>query len=136
MDGKGRLTFGAGDRAQVAVVTGAGRGLGRAWALALAERGARVVVNDNDADRSLVDGAVRAIREAGGTAVADYHSVTDGAKVVQTALNHFQRVDILINVRLFRCRRQDLHAARALTCCPRVFARRTRRSSGMDRSAT
>lgn len=100
MDGKPRLTFGKGERAQVAIVTGAARGLGRAWAIALAERGARVVVNDNDPDRSLVDGVVRAIREAGGTAAPDYHSVTDGAKVVQTALDHFKRVDILINVRV------------------------------------
>lgn len=85
--------------AQVAIVTGAARGLGRTWALALAARGVRVVVNDNDPDRALVDGVVQEIAARGGVALADYHSVVDGNKVVQHALNHFKRVDILINVR-------------------------------------
>jgi NAD(P)-dependent dehydrogenase (short-subunit alcohol dehydrogenase family) len=92
------LSFGGGDSAQVAIVTGAGRGLGRAWARALAARGVRVVVNDNDADRSLVDGVVREIRAKGGEAVGDHNSVTDGAAVVKTAMDSFQRVDVLINV--------------------------------------
>ncbi|RLN94999.1 hypothetical protein BBJ28_00019978 [Nothophytophthora sp. Chile5] len=92
------LTFGSGEAAQVAVVTGAGRGLGKAWALALAARGARVVVNDNDPDRSLVDGVVQTIKSRGGVAVGDYNCVTDGAKIMETAITHFHRVDILINV--------------------------------------
>lgn len=100
------LSFGSGDSAQVAIVTGAGRGLGRAWAQALAARGVRVVVNDNDADASLVEGVVQAIRSRGGVAVGDRNSVTDGAEIVKTAMENFKRVDILINVwgiSSFRC---------------------------------
>ena len=92
------LSFGSGSAAQVAIVTGAGRGLGRAWAQALAARGVRVVVNDNDTDRSLVDAVVQNICSRGGVAVGDYHCVTDSAKIVKTAMEHFKRVDILINV--------------------------------------
>ena len=92
------LTFGRGDSAQVAIVTGAGRGLGRAWVQALAARGVRVVVNDNDGDRSLVDNVVQRIRQRGGVAVGDYHSTTHGEAIVKTAMDHFERVDILINV--------------------------------------
>ncbi|KAG3118607.1 hypothetical protein PI124_g5117 [Phytophthora idaei] len=91
------LSFGSGDSAQVAIVTGAGRGLGRAWAQALAARGVRVVVNDNDADHSLVNDVVQSIRSRGGVAVGDHHSVTDGAEIVKTAMDNFKRVDILIN---------------------------------------
>jgi NAD(P)-dependent dehydrogenase (short-subunit alcohol dehydrogenase family) len=95
-----KLDFGKGDTAQVAIVTGAARGIGRAWALALAARGARVVVNDNDPNQRLVDDVVAAIESKGGVAVADYHSVVDGAKIVATAMKSFGRVDILINVRV------------------------------------
>ncbi|CAI5722092.1 unnamed protein product [Hyaloperonospora brassicae] len=91
------LSFGSGSAAHVAIVTGAGRGLGRAWAQTLADRGVRVVVNDNDTDRSLVDAVVQDICSRGGVAVGDYHCVTDGAKIVKTAMEHFKRVDILIN---------------------------------------
>lgn len=94
------LTFGAGDDAHVAIITGAGRGLGRAWALALAARGVRVVVNDNDPDRSLVDAVVSEIVNKAGVAVADYHSVVEGEKTVDAAMKRFKRVDILINVRV------------------------------------
>jgi NAD(P)-dependent dehydrogenase (short-subunit alcohol dehydrogenase family) len=92
---------------QVAVITGAGGGLGRHYALALGARGARVVVNDvgssvsgegnDEGPASLV---VREIVESGGEAVADTNSVTTpegGAAIVQTALEAFGRVDILIN---------------------------------------
>ncbi len=92
---------------RVAIVTGAGGGLGRAYARALAERGARVVVNDlgcardgaGDA-RDSADTVVAEIRAAGGQAVANYDSVATpegGAQIVQTALQAFGRVDILIN---------------------------------------
>ncbi|CAI5746975.1 unnamed protein product [Peronospora destructor] len=91
------LSFGSGDSAQVAIVTGAGRGLGRAWVQALAARGIRVVVNDNDVDRSLVNDVVQSIRKRGGVAVGDYNSTTDGVEIVKTAIDYYKRVDILIN---------------------------------------
>lgn len=92
---------------QVAIVTGAGGGLGRAHALALAERGAKVVVNDLGAARDGSGGSVSAseavaaeIRAAGGEAVANGASVTDLAAVeamVAEAIDRWGRVDILIN---------------------------------------
>ena len=93
---------------RVAIVTGAGGGLGRVYALELAKRGAKVVVNDLGGARDgtgsgstrSADAVVQEIVEAGGEAVANYDSVTTlegGEKIVQTALDHFGRVDILIN---------------------------------------
>jgi NAD(P)-dependent dehydrogenase (short-subunit alcohol dehydrogenase family) len=89
------------------VVTGAGGGLGRAYALELARRGARVVVNDLGGSRdgigqstSLADNVVDEITAAGGTAVANYDTVATlkgGQDIVQTALDTFGRIDILIN---------------------------------------
>jgi NAD(P)-dependent dehydrogenase (short-subunit alcohol dehydrogenase family) len=76
---------------RVAIVTGAGRGLGRSHALALAQRGARVVVNDvgaeldgSGADPSVAGVVVEEIRAAGGTAVANHDSVTtpEGARSI------------------------------------------------------
>lgn len=90
---------------QVVVVTGAGSGLGRAYALALARRGARVVVNDHGVsvrgvgeDASVAQGVVDEIRAAGGQAVADTRSVSapDAGLIVQTALDAFGRVDALV----------------------------------------
>jgi 3-hydroxyacyl-CoA dehydrogenase/3a,7a,12a-trihydroxy-5b-cholest-24-enoyl-CoA hydratase len=88
---------------RVAIVTGAGGGLGRAYALLLASRGAKVVVNDlggtttgEGKSASAADKGVAEIRAAGGQAVADYNSVEDGDKIVDTALAAFKRVDILI----------------------------------------
>jgi NAD(P)-dependent dehydrogenase (short-subunit alcohol dehydrogenase family) len=80
---------------QVAVVTGAGRGIGRAYALLLAERGASVVVNDVDAER-----ASAVAQEIGGSAVADSHDLAaaeGGRSLVDGALERFGRLDILIN---------------------------------------
>ena len=93
---------------RVAVVTGAGEGLGRVYALELARRGARVLVNDLGGSRngagggssSPADRVVEEIRAAGGEAVANYDSVSTadgGANIVQTALDAFGSVDILIN---------------------------------------
>jgi 3-hydroxyacyl-CoA dehydrogenase/3a,7a,12a-trihydroxy-5b-cholest-24-enoyl-CoA hydratase len=89
---------------RVAIVTGAGGGLGRAYALLLAARGASVVVNDlgggmhgEGAGTLAADRVVAEITAAGGEAVANYDSVENGARIVRTALDAFGRVDIVIN---------------------------------------
>ena len=89
---------------RVVVITGAGAGLGRAYALEFAKRGAKVVVNDlggkasgEGSSQSAADKVVEEIRQAGGEAVADYNSVVDGDKVVETAIRAFGRIDVLIN---------------------------------------
>ncbi|WP_416967945.1 SDR family NAD(P)-dependent oxidoreductase [Streptomyces sp. 4F14] len=92
---------------RVAVVTGAGRGIGRAHALLLAERGARVVVNDlggsmegDGSDAGPAQKVVDEITAAGGQAVADTHDVSStegGEAIVATALEHFGRIDVLVN---------------------------------------
>ena len=94
-------------KGQVAIVTGAGGGLGRAHALALAARGAKVLVNDLGGARDGSGGSVSAaeavvaeIRAAGGEALANGASVTDFAAVqamVQQAMTAWGRVDILVN---------------------------------------
>jgi NAD(P)-dependent dehydrogenase (short-subunit alcohol dehydrogenase family) len=83
---------------QAAVVTGAGRGLGRAYALELAARGAAVVVND--IDRSAADAVVAEIAGQGGSAAAASDSVVEpegGAAIVQLALDRFGRVDVVVS---------------------------------------
>jgi NAD(P)-dependent dehydrogenase (short-subunit alcohol dehydrogenase family) len=90
---------------RVAIVTGAGNGIGRTYALFLAERGAKVVINDlggsidgsSEAGARVADKVVDEIKAMGGEAVANYDSVTDGAKIVQTAIDAFGRIDIVIN---------------------------------------
>lgn len=89
---------------RVVVVTGAGGGLGRAYALEFASRGAMVVVNDlggsgsgDGASSSAADGVVQEIVAAGGDAAANYDSVENGAAIVQTALDNYGRVDVVIN---------------------------------------
>lgn len=89
---------------KVVIVTGAGGGLGRGHALLFAQHGARVIVNDlggsahgEGANASAADRVVAEIREAGGEAVANHDSVTDGDKIVQNALDAFGRVDVVVN---------------------------------------
>jgi NAD(P)-dependent dehydrogenase (short-subunit alcohol dehydrogenase family) len=92
---------------RVAIVTGAGRGLGRAYAHLLAERGARVVVNDLGTngegygrDDSLAAGVAAKIVSESGDAVADFSdiaTVTGGEEVVTRALDTFGRIDIVVN---------------------------------------
>lgn len=92
---------------RTAVVTGAGRGLGRGYALELARRGARVVVNDpggavdgEGESARAADEVAAEIRAAGGEAVASYDSVAEpegGENIVRTALEAFGTVDAVIN---------------------------------------
>jgi len=92
---------------KVALITGAGGGLGKTYALQLASRGCKVVVNDlggkadgTGASSSMADQTVKEINEAGGQAVANYDSVATpegGKAMVQTAIDHFGRIDIVIN---------------------------------------
>ncbi|MCC6647632.1 MAG: SDR family NAD(P)-dependent oxidoreductase [Polyangiaceae bacterium] len=89
---------------KVAIVTGAGNGLGRAHALLLASRGAKVVVNDlggghtgDGKGTAAADKVVEEIKAAGGLAAANYDSVEDGDKIVQTAMDTFGAIDIVIN---------------------------------------
>jgi multifunctional beta-oxidation protein len=98
---------------QVAVVTGAGNGLGKQYALLLAERGAKVVVNDLGGDIHgasnkpsgqgdkesirVADVVVQEIKRKGGIAVANYDPVQQGERIIQTAIDSFGRVDIVVN---------------------------------------
>jgi NAD(P)-dependent dehydrogenase (short-subunit alcohol dehydrogenase family) len=92
---------------KVAVVTGAGNGIGRAEAIGLAAQGARVVVNDlgvnymgEGKSNEPADRVVETIKAAGGIAVASYSSVADeeAAKgIIQTAVDNFGRIDVLVN---------------------------------------
>jgi NAD(P)-dependent dehydrogenase (short-subunit alcohol dehydrogenase family) len=92
---------------QVAVITGAGGGLGKQYALLLASRGARVVVNDTGgsvtgtgSDVDAANAAADEIRRQGGEAVADTNSVTSpqgGQAIIDTAMRSWRRVDIVIN---------------------------------------
>lgn len=89
---------------RVVIVTGAGNGLGKSHALEFARRGARVVINDlggtatgEGASQRAADLAVDEIIAAGGEAVANYDSVLDGDKIVQTAMDNFGQIDIVIN---------------------------------------
>jgi len=92
---------------RVAIVTGAGGGLGRSYALDLAARGAAVVVNDlgssfdgTGSSTSMADQVVAEIEAAGGTAVASYDSVSTsagGAAIIRTAIDAFGRLDVLVS---------------------------------------
>lgn len=92
---------------RVVVITGAGSGLGRIYALEFAKRGAKVVVNDLGGTRdgsgestTAADAVVAEIKEAGGKAVASYDSVSTiegGQSIVKTAVDTFGKVDVLVN---------------------------------------
>jgi NAD(P)-dependent dehydrogenase (short-subunit alcohol dehydrogenase family) len=92
---------------KVAIITGAGGGLGRGHALLLAKEGASVVVNDLGGDRAgggkgtqMADQVVDEIKAAGGQAVANYDNVAtveSGKNILKTALDAFGKVDILVN---------------------------------------
>lgn len=92
---------------RVAVITGAGRGLGRSYALLLASKGAKVVVNDlggplngDGVDSGPAEAVVQEIRAARGEAVANTDTVATpegGQAIVQAALDHYGRIDILIH---------------------------------------
>ena len=89
---------------RVAIVTGAGNGLGRAHALLLGSRGARVVVNDlggsmhgGGNDATPAQKVVAEIKAAGGEAIANADSVEDGGKIVQAAMDTWGKVDIIVN---------------------------------------
>src|SRR5678816_1810059 len=83
---------------KVALVSGAGRGIGRAIGLKLAQAGARMVLNDLDAEP--VQETIEMIKQSGGEAVACVGSVTDhqfGERFVQSALDNYAGLDIIVN---------------------------------------
>jgi NAD(P)-dependent dehydrogenase (short-subunit alcohol dehydrogenase family) len=89
---------------KVVVVTGAGAGLGRSHALEFARRGAKVVVNDlgggtrgEGKGSTAADKVVAEIETFGGEAVANHDSVENGEAIIRTALDNFDRVDVLVN---------------------------------------
>ena len=94
----GKLSF----KNRVVVVTGAGGGLGKAYATFYASRGAKVLVNDlgpaaGDKNKKAADVVVEEIIKNGGEAIANYDSNTEGAKIIKQVIDKWGRIDILIN---------------------------------------
>jgi len=118
---------------QAVVVTGAGSGLGRGYALEIARRGGSVVVNDlggsvrgEGASSSLADAVVEEIRSAGGKAVANYSDVASaegGQQMIAAALENFGRIDAVIaNAGNFRMAKFDALSASDLMALLTVHA--------------
>jgi NAD(P)-dependent dehydrogenase (short-subunit alcohol dehydrogenase family) len=94
-------------KGRVAVITGAGNGLGRAYAISFAAQGASIVVNDigtshdgHGNSHDAADAVVAKIRQDGGNAIASYHSVAEEAEannIVRCAVDNYGRIDILVN---------------------------------------
>jgi NAD(P)-dependent dehydrogenase (short-subunit alcohol dehydrogenase family) len=86
---------------QVVLVTGAGGGLGRCYAMDFAKRGATVVVNDLGKDREsgqyFADQVVTEIKMAGGSAVANHESALEGEKIIASVMKLFGRIDVIVN---------------------------------------
>jgi NAD(P)-dependent dehydrogenase (short-subunit alcohol dehydrogenase family) len=138
---------------KVAVVTGAGRGIGREIALMFSREGAEVVVNDLGANTdgsgggTVADEVVGEIRQAGGKAVASYDSVATvegGKRILATAIDAFGRCDILVNnagilrdKTLYNMEEGDWDAVIAVHlkghyCCTRPFVRYIKDTQRMD----
>ena len=128
---------------RVAVITGAGRGIGREIALLMASQGAKIVVNDLGANTDgtgstmIADEVVAEIKAAGGEAVSNTDSVADvagGERLIQTAIDAFSGMDILVNNAgilrdrtIFKMEESDWDAVLAVHlkghyCCTRPFA--------------
>lgn len=89
---------------RVVIVSGAGQGLGKSHAREFASRGARVIVNDlgggtggDGESASVAQSVVDEIRTTGGEAVASTDSVEQGERIVACAMDHFGRVDVIVN---------------------------------------
>ena len=89
---------------KVVVITGAGNGIGKSYALFFGSRGAKVVVNDlggshtgDGSSSNAADKVVAEIKSKGGIAVANYDSVEFGDKIIKTAMDNFGRVDVVLN---------------------------------------
>ena len=90
---------------QVALITGAGRGIGREHALLLASRGCKVIINDpgiaydggGSTQTKIADQLVEEIRSKGGDALANYDSVENGEAIIDASMSIYGRVDIVIN---------------------------------------
>ena len=94
----GKLSF----KNRVVVVTGAGGGLGKAYATFFASRGAKVLVNDlgpaaQDKNKKAADVVVEEITKNGGEAIANYNSNTEGDKIIKQVIDKWGRIDVLIN---------------------------------------
>ncbi|MDA1076777.1 MAG: SDR family NAD(P)-dependent oxidoreductase [Proteobacteria bacterium] len=135
---------------KVAVITGAGRGIGREIALLMAREGAKVVVNDLGGNTDgtgtgkIADDVVAEIRAAGGEAVSNTNSIAEvsgGEALIKTALDAFGGMDILVNnagilrdVTIFKMEESDWDAVlnvhlKGHYCCSRPFARYIRENN-------